>query len=107
MWEMRLLLKTITLGGGHAKLSSHDQPQFNLPLMSQRYAGDYLRVTRGSQGKTVFKKKWNVKIHIRSFHLMEKPFKCPRPGCGKKYTRNHELKKHYRKSGHGMVSGHV
>ena len=63
------------------------------------------RLNSSSEAKTVFKKKWNVKSHIRSVHQMKKPFKCLRPGCGKKYTRKYELKKHCEKNGHGVVSG--
>lgn len=38
-----------------------------------------------------FYSRYNLKVHVRSVHLMLKPFRC---GCGKEYAHNSSLNRH-------------
>ncbi|KAI0760314.1 hypothetical protein C8Q74DRAFT_1295464 [Fomes fomentarius] len=49
-----------------------------------------------------FKKPWNLKQHIRSKHLLERPYGCFDQLCGKRYSRKHDLKRHL-KWKHGFI----
>ncbi|KAH8923169.1 hypothetical protein BT69DRAFT_1334053 [Atractiella rhizophila] len=44
--------------------------------------------------RKVFRRSEHWKRHVRSVHLMEKPFECLHPGCGKFFSRGDNFKQH-------------
>lgn len=67
-----------------AHVRSHHEKNFS--RSKKEYICGYCKFT--------FYKQSNLKVHIRSVHLVMKPFKC---GCGREYAHNASLDKHKRK----------